>query len=332
MKKGHGMSLVGTLAKVAIGVAIAKGVGSMMQQGTAGTGSPTPRSAGTGGLFGAENSPRTASAGAGGLEDIMKSVLGGASGGTGTTSRSAGGAAAGGAAGGLGGLLEQLAGAGGAGTSTQGGIGGMLEQLAGGKTGAAGAGGLGDLLGQLTGQMGGQAGTSTSSAGAGMGGLGDLLGGLLGGAAAGGAASNGKSFGDILNASLQNGGEPPVPPTPHQEAAAALLLRAMIQAAKSDGSIDAAEKAKIMQNLKDATPAEIKFVNALVAAPVDVQALVRDVPKGLGPQVYTMSVMAIDLDNQKEANYLHALAQGLGINQQQVNAIHGQLGVPALYT
>jgi uncharacterized membrane protein YebE (DUF533 family) len=330
------MSLVGTLAKVAIGVAIAKGVGNMMQQGSAGAATPKPRSAGTGGLFGAENSPRTANAGSsGGLEEIMKSVLGGAPANAGTTGRAAGGAAAGGAAGGLGGLLEQLAGAGGTGTAAQGGIGGLLEQLAGGKTGTAGAGGaggLGDLLGQLTGQMGGQPGTSTSSAGAGAGGLGDLLGGLLGGAAAGGAASNGKSFGDILNASLQNGGEPPVPPTPTQEAAAALLLRAMIQAAKSDGSIDAAEKAKIMQNLKDATPAEIKFVNALVAAPVDVQALVRDVPRGLGPQVYTMSVMAIDLDNQKEANYLHALAQGLGINQQQVNAIHAQLGVPALYT
>jgi uncharacterized membrane protein YebE (DUF533 family) len=320
------MSLVGTLAKVAIGVAIAKGVGSMMQQGSAGTTRQTG-GAGTGGLFGAENSPRTANAGSGGgLEDIMKSVLGGAPGGSGTTTRSAGGAAAGG---GLGGLLEQLAGAGGAGGSAQGGLGGILEQLSGGKAGNAGAGGLGDLLGQLTGQQGG---TSSSSASAGgMGGLGDLLGGLLGGAAAGGAASNGKSFGDILNTALQSGGEPPVPPTPHQEAAAALLLRAMIQAAKSDGSIDAAEKAKIMQNLKDATPAEIKFVNALVAAPVDVDGLVRAVPKGLEAQVYTMSVMAIDLDNQTEANYLHTLAQGLGIGQSQVNSIHAQLGVPALY-
>ncbi len=321
------MSLVGTLAKVAIGVAIAKGVGSMMQQGAAGSAGPGG-SAGTGGLFGGPNSPQAANAGAGGLEDIMKSVLGGGAASPGTATRSAGGAASGG----LGGLLEQLAGAGGgmaSGGSAQGGIGGLLEQLAGGAAGGAGAGGLGDLLGQLT----GQGGTSSSSASTG-GGLGDLLGGLLGAAgagAAGGAASNGKSFGDILNTALQTGGEPPVPPTPHQEAAAALLLRAMIQAAKSDGSIDAAEKAKIMQNLKDATPAEIKFVNALVAAPVDVDGLVRAVPKGLESQVYTMSVMAIDLDNQNEANYLHALAQGLGIGQSQVNAIHAQLGVPALY-
>lgn len=317
------MSLVGTLAKVALGVAIAKGVGALTQQGSA-AGSRPAGNAGSGGLFGGPNSPRTANAGAGagGLEDIMKSVLGGAPSGAGTTTRSAGGAAAGG----LGGLLEQLAGAGAAGGSAQGGLGGILGQLAGGQGGAAGAGGLGDLLGQLTGQAGG----SSSSASAG-GGLGDLLGGLLGGAAAGGAASNGKSFGDILNASLQSGGEPPVPPTPSQEAVAAVLLRAMIQAAKSDGTIDAAEKAKITQNLKDATPQEIQFVNALVKAPVDVQGLVRDVPKGLEAQVYTMSVMAIDLDNQSEANYLNELAEGLGIGHKQVNAIHAQLGVPALY-
>jgi uncharacterized membrane protein YebE (DUF533 family) len=44
-----------------------------------------------------------------------------------------------------------------------------------------------------------------------------------------------------------------------------------------------------------------------------------------------MSVMAIDLDNQSEANYLNELAEGLGIGQAQVNAIHAQLGVPALY-
>lgn len=313
------MSLVGTLAKVTIGVVIAKGVSTMMQQGSA-AGGATAGGAGTGSLFGSSNSPGMANAGSGtGLEDIMKSVLGGAPGNT--------EASAGGAAGGLGGLLEQLAGGStGAGGSAQGGIGGLLEQLAGGN---AGAGGLGDLLGQLTGQS---SGAATNSAGAGMGGLGDLLGGLLGGAAAGGAASNDRSFGDILNTSLQNGGEPQVQPTPHQEAAAAVLLRAMIQAAKSDGSIDAAEKAKIVDNLKDATPAEIKFVNGLIAKPVDVGALVRDVPKGLEAQVYTMSVMAIDLDKQNEANYLHQLAQGLGIGQRQVNEIHARLGVPALYT
>jgi len=45
-----------------------------------------------------------------------------------------------------------------------------------------------------------------------------------------------------------------------------------------------------------------------------------------------MSVMGIDLDNQKEAQYLHELATAMGMGQQDVNHIHNQLGVPALYT
>lgn len=315
------MSLMKTLAKVAVGVAIAKGVGAVMQNARQPGGS-----AGTG--HGGAGSTRMTQAGTapGGLEDIMKSVLGGAPSGAG---QGAGGASP--LPGGLGGLLEQLTGAGGQAGSTgarggsAGGINGMLEQLTQAAGGAGGgAGGLGDLLGQLTGQKAG-------GTGGGAGGLGDLLGGLLGGAAAGGAAGNGKSFGDILNSSLQNMGEPDVAPTPHQEAVAALMLRAMVQAAKCDGTIDAAERDKLMHNLEGASPAEMQFVKTLFAAPVDVAGLVRDTPNGLGAQVYTMSVMAIDLDNQKEAEYLHALAQGLGLSQQAVNDMHARLGVPALY-
>jgi len=66
--------------------------------------------------------------------------------------------------------------------------------------------------------------------------------------------------------------------------------------------------------------------------PVDVDALVAEVPEGLGPQVYLMSVLAIDLDSQAEAQYLHSLAQGLALQPAQVNDIHAQLGVPSLYT
>ncbi|MEI6096803.1 MAG: tellurite resistance TerB family protein [Alphaproteobacteria bacterium] len=293
------MSFVGTLAKMAIGVAIAKGVGAVMNQGGAAA-AGAPRKTATGGMFGNATTAQATNASAtGGLEDMMKSVLGGSS-----------GAAAGGAAGGLGGLLEQLAGG-----SAQGG----LQQ-----------GGIGDLLGKLTGQAG-------TAAGGGTGALADALGGLIGGGAAAGAAtgaaaSNNKSFGEVLNASLQNGGEPNEPPAPHHEAAAALMLRAMIQAAKSDGAIDEAEKSKLTQSLTDAAQSEIAFVKALIAAPVDVKALARDVPKGLEAQVYTMSVMAINLDNQAEANYLNELAKAMSLDEQQINGIHAKLGVAALYS
>jgi uncharacterized membrane protein YebE (DUF533 family) len=105
----------------------------------------------------------------------------------------------------------------------------------------------------------------------------------------------------------------------------------MIQATKADGKIDEAEKRKILDQLGDAGEAEMRFVKAELAAPVDIQGLARQVPKGLEGQVYAMSVMAITLDDRQEAEYLHQLAQALGIDPQSVNQIHAQLGVQPLY-
>jgi len=294
------MSLMGTLAKVAIGIAVAKGASSMMKGAQGGAGGQGTAS--IDGLFGGAHSPQaqTQSQG-GGLEEMLGGMLGG------------GGA---GQAGGLGGLLEGLQGG-------SGGAGGGLDSLLGGLTGggAGGAqGGLGDLLGSLTG--GGASGST--------GGLGGLLGGLAA-AAGGGAAASSGGFGGMLNDALARGGEPEQAPTAEQEMGAALMLRAMIQAAKSDGQIDDAERAKIMDKLGDISPEEREFVNNELAAPVDPAALAGQTPAGLAPQVYAMSVLAIDLDNQNEAQYLHGLASSMGLDQGSVNNIHDQFGVPRLY-
>ena len=66
--------------------------------------------------------------------------------------------------------------------------------------------------------------------------------------------------------------------------------------------------------------------------PVDVQGLVKQVPKGAEKQIYAVSVMAIDLDRQKEAEYLGELASGLGLGPGEVNAMHAQFGIPTLYS
>ena len=44
-----------------------------------------------------------------------------------------------------------------------------------------------------------------------------------------------------------------------------------------------------------------------------------------------MSLMAIDFDNRKEAEYLHTLATSLGLDKQTVNGIHEQVGAINLY-
>jgi len=63
-----------------------------------------------------------------------------------------------------------------------------------------------------------------------------------------------------------------------------------------------------------------------------VNHLASHVPAGMEKQVYLMSVMAINLDNQKEAQYLHDLATAMKIGKADVNAVHDHLGVPKLYT
>lgn len=262
------MSLMGTLAKVAVGVMVAKGVGKMVSQGRAGQGTrELPTSSGEGGLFDRAPTTRTStnqapSGQSGGIEDLLGGILGG-----------------GGAGGALGGLLGSATGGAG------GGLGGLLEQLGGAKQ-----------------------------------------------TLPGGNSGQNDSFGDMLNSSFDKFGEPEAPPTPQQDEVAGLLLRAMIQAAKADGKIDAGEKAKLVENLGDVDPQEMAFVNEQLEAPVDVAGLARDVPNGMEEQVYMMSVMAIDLDQREEAQYLHQLAQSLNISQAQSNQIHEQLGVPTIYS
>lgn len=272
------MSLVKTLAKVAIGVAVAKGASSMMQK----AGQQSRGSTADDGLFRGQHSPNSDAMAGTPLEGMMDSILGGGqSGGTG-------------------------------------GLGGILEQLGQAQSGGS-AGGLGDLLGGLA-----------KSGGAG--GLGGLLGGLAEAASGGSAGgSSGGSFGQVLNSQFDGNPEPAIQPSADQEAAAALMLSAMLQAAKSDGRFDKDEQAKIIEKLGDVSEQERNFVNNELQKPVDIEGLARSIPRGLEPQVYMMSVLGINLDSQEEAQYLHNLATAVGLSKQQVNHIHDRMGVPKIY-
>ncbi len=281
------MSLMKTLAKVAIGVALAKGAKSMMdkrsQPGAASGGSDLGgllgglvKSPGSAQRHGGAHSP------GGDLQDMLGGLLGGKS-------------AAGGSAGGLGGLLEQL---GGTQSGSTGGLGGLLGGLAG--TAAAGRG-MGDLL----------AGTDETLRRR--------------------PQQESADFGSVLNSQF-GGQQEQIEPSQDQEAAAALMLAAMIQAAKSDGTFDEAEQAKLLDQLGEVDAEEAAFVRRQMQAPVDVDALVRQTPQGMGPQIYAMSLLGIDLDTQDEAQYLHKLALAYGMAPAEVNRLHEDMGVPTLYS
>ena len=127
------MSLVGTLAKVAVGAMVAKGVGGMMRGGGAGGG-------GLGGLLGGGGA-------GGGLGGLLGGALGGGQQQAGQAGQAGG---AGCLAGGLGGLLSGQGG--GQQGGAAGGLGGLLESLGGGQQagqaqqGQPQQGGFGDLF------------------------------------------------------------------------------------------------------------------------------------------------------------------------------------------
>ncbi len=307
------MNLVGTLAKVAVGVMVARGVGSLM--GGSKNSASAESSGGLGGLLGGlTGGGAQQQSGAGGLGGLLGGLAGG-------------NAQQGGSGGGLGGLLGNLT-AGGSqqsGAGAAGGLGGLLGGLAGAAGQSSSSGGLGGMLGNLMAGGGQQPG---ASAGGGTGGQAGSLGGLLD-SLGGGQASGGNSLGGIFDQVLT--GQTPPEPEPDQNAQAEILLRAMINAAKSDGEIDEAEQAQIIEHLGEVSQDEIAFVRNEMGQPLDVDSFVRSVPHDLKQPVYLMSLLGIKLDSQAEAQYLDRLASGLGISQAQSNDIHEQVGVPPLY-
>ena len=209
---------------------------------------------------------------------------------------------------GLGGkLLGGLLGGGGQQQQSGGGLGGILSGVlgGGGQPQQQSANPIGGLIGSV---MGG---------GGGAGGIGGLLGSVLGG---GGAEEQ---------AAAQ------LPPEQHAAAndQAILMIRAMVNAAKSDGRVDEKEQENIISKLgSDVSQDEIEFLKKEFAAPVDVAAFAQSVPQGLEQQIYAMSLTSIDLDTNNEAQYLGQLAQGLKLDPSVCNQIHDQVGAPKIFS
>lgn len=269
-------------------------IGVVIAKGVA---SLTKGSSGSSGTVTAGRGSRIDTGSKGGLEDMMGDVL--------RSGRSSGRTSGGGqSGGGLGDLLDQLS--------------GQKRQT---PRATAPKGGLDDLLGELTGR-GRTTGQTRSEVptrrDVGGGGVGDLLDQVL-------ADKPGGS------GTLRSGPITLPEPEREEELSAALMLRAVIQAVKCDGELDEEERARLMQAMGEADQSEVQAVQAELRRPVDVAGLARSVPAGLEPQIYMVSLMALDLDQKAEADYLHQLAGALDLTPDQVNAIHDKAGVQRLY-
>ncbi len=147
--------------------------------------------------------------------------------------------------------------------------------------------------------------------------------------AQGSAASSGGQSPLAALASLGLG-QPAVAQTPQADRQALALVRAMINSAKADGQIDPQEQQNILSRLTGVGPQELEFIRQEMAKPLNMDFL-TDVNPAMATEVYTVSLMAINLDTKEELNYVHQLAQSLGLNAQTVNAIHTQLGLAPFY-
>ncbi|MCZ4676051.1 tellurite resistance TerB family protein [Citrobacter sedlakii] len=106
------------------------------------------------------------------------------------------------------------------------------------------------------------------------------------------------------------------------------LILALVFAAKSDGHIDAKERAAIEQQLREAGVEEQGrvFIEKAIEQPLDPQRLaegVRNEEEAL--EVYFLSCAAIDIDHFMERSYLNALGDALKIPQDVREGIEQDL-------
>ena len=122
------------------------------------------------------------------------------------------------------------------------------------------------------------------------------------------------------------------PPLPASEPAgnpeSVLLIRAMIAAANADGVIDASERSNILKRLQtvELSKEEHGFIIQELLSPADLETIVAGVNSPeLARQVYTVSMMAMEVDTDKERQYMDTLASRLGLDQSTVEQIQRNL-------
>lgn len=129
---------------------------------------------------------------------------------------------------------------------------------------------------------------------------------------------------------------PPPPPgtataSPPDTDQAVLLVRAMIASANADNRIDQEEKRRIMLRLEalDLSEDEKRFLERELARPLDMDAIIEQVSNPeLARKVYAVSLLAIEVDTEEEERYLKELAIGLGLDENTLDEIHAQIGIP----
>jgi uncharacterized membrane protein YebE (DUF533 family) len=114
------------------------------------------------------------------------------------------------------------------------------------------------------------------------------------------------------------------------EGTAALVIRGMINAAKSDGQVGADEIQRIVGKLKEAgmgDDAEAWILNQL-RQPLDLDAFVAEIPSPeVAAQVYAASLLAVEVDTPQERQYLNDFVRKTGLPPAVAQQIQQTVGV-----
>jgi len=184
--------------------------------------------------------------------------------------------------------------------------------------------GMAGLLGSLVGARGG------SMVGRMLfGRTGGMIGGMIGSMLAG---SRGGSMLGGLGGLFGGGDDDKAPEVPDMsEGDAAVLIRAMCNSAKADGRVDESEIEAILGQLGQIDKDDEAFLRNELQSPLDLDGFVAEVPSHMKDQVYAVSLLSIEVDNINEEHYLAALANGLGLDKNDVNELHDEVKVPRIF-
>ena len=109
-----------------------------------------------------------------------------------------------------------------------------------------------------------------------------------------------------------------------------MLIRAMIAAANADGVIDEDERNRILKKLEtvDLSDQEHSFIVKELWSPAGLEDIVAQVksPES-AKRVYTVSLLAIEVDTDAERTYMNTLAQRIGLTESDIHDIYRTLGI-----
>lgn len=226
-------------------------------------------------------------------------------------------------------------------------------QLAGGGAGAAGASGmLGSLLEAAKGSLANASQNPLQAGGIGAA-LGSLLGGggdAVKGAMSGGALAMiaGVAFKALMNANQGGGaqapfssGSLPLGLQPAQTPAEAqvveqktqLILKGMMNIAKSDGEISGDEIQRILGKVQESGSGgdEQAWLMTELSKPLNLDAFAAEIPnQEVAAEVYAASLLAVEIDTDEERDYLRQFAAKTGLHPAVVRTIHQTMGVAAV--